>query len=294
MGAGAAARDRAPRYQPTRALLHVPVPPLVIDTDRVLDLGSFGFEIADSAGTAISSVAVTGDDTVEIGLTGVPAAGARLALRVHHGARQGMGGPKTGPRGNLRDSDATPSALARAALRLVRALRPGDPAVAIPAPWARRMRTSSRRVDGEPGHAARALLPRLRAVERLSPRKVRPPSLAAPILPSAATPSRWNPSSSSWPALRNASSGGTLHLCADAGVVVTRHVDDAHGTMLETDTGGHFVEVVLGLGSPSRRTRWSPLRPRIPRSGAPRVLHHKLHANFPVRHEPSVDVEPAS
>lgn len=37
-----------------------------------------------------------------------------------------------------------------------------------------------------------------------------------------------------------------LHLCAEAGVVVTHYYDDATGIMLETeDGGGHFVEVTL-------------------------------------------------
>ncbi len=36
-----------------------------------------------------------------------------------------------------------------------------------------------------------------------------------------------------------------LHLCADHGIVVTDYRDDANGTMLQTDTGGHFTEVIL-------------------------------------------------
>ena len=37
-----------------------------------------------------------------------------------------------------------------------------------------------------------------------------------------------------------------LHLCAEAGIVVTEYVDDAVGTMVEVaETGGHFTEVVL-------------------------------------------------
>ena len=37
-----------------------------------------------------------------------------------------------------------------------------------------------------------------------------------------------------------------LHLCADAGVVVTGYVDDATGTMVEMEQmGGHFMEVAL-------------------------------------------------
>ena len=37
-----------------------------------------------------------------------------------------------------------------------------------------------------------------------------------------------------------------LHLCAENSIVVTAYVDDARGTMAETeDGGGHFTEVVL-------------------------------------------------
>src|SRR5476651_1890681 len=34
-----------------------------------------------------------------------------------------------------------------------------------------------------------------------------------------------------------------LHLCAEAGVVVTGYTDYASGTMTETDGGGHFTQV---------------------------------------------------
>ncbi len=78
-----------------------------------------------------------------------------------------------------------------------------------------------------------------------------------------------------------------LHLCADAGIVVTAYEDDASGTMLEeSDGGGRFSEVVL--------------RPRVTvtdgaRDGSLDAIHHRAHAlcfiarsvNFPVRCEPS-------
>lgn len=81
-----------------------------------------------------------------------------------------------------------------------------------------------------------------------------------------------------------------LHLCADAGIVVTDYVDDARGTMAETpDTTGRFTEVVL--------------RPTVTvREGAdPAVavaLHERAHhlcfiansVNFPVRCEPEMRV----
>jgi organic hydroperoxide reductase OsmC/OhrA len=36
-----------------------------------------------------------------------------------------------------------------------------------------------------------------------------------------------------------------LHLCADAGIIVTDYRDEAVGTMVQTGKGGHFTEVVL-------------------------------------------------
>jgi len=84
-----------------------------------------------------------------------------------------------------------------------------------------------------------------------------------------------------------------LHLCADAGIVVTDYRDHARGTEIETeDGGGRFTEVVL--------------RPQVTlASGGDAALAESLHArahalcfiansvNFPVRHEPSIRHEPA-
>ncbi|WOK05085.1 OsmC family protein [Imperialibacter roseus] len=79
-----------------------------------------------------------------------------------------------------------------------------------------------------------------------------------------------------------------LHLCSDAGIVVTDYADNAEGTMVENPDGsGQFSEVVL--------------RPAVTITDAARVdetqrLHHKANemcfiarsVNFKVRHEPSV------
>ncbi|MBC9866651.1 MAG: OsmC family peroxiredoxin [Opitutae bacterium] len=81
-----------------------------------------------------------------------------------------------------------------------------------------------------------------------------------------------------------------LHLCANAGIVVTAYSDDAMGTMVETGGGGgQFSEVVL--------------RPAvsIEEGGDQRLarnLHEKAHqrcfiansVNFPVRCESKVEV----
>ena len=91
--------------------MHVPVPPLVMDTTLVSDPGKNGFEWADDGpGTpTITSVAITGPDTVVITLSAAPT-GANPRLRyAFTGVSGALGGPTTGPRGNLRDSDATPS-----------------------------------------------------------------------------------------------------------------------------------------------------------------------------------------
>lgn len=81
-----------------------------------------------------------------------------------------------------------------------------------------------------------------------------------------------------------------LHLCADAGLVVTRYEDRAIGTMEEAGDGsGRFTEIVL--------------RPNIGlQAGADMKLADELHhranrmcflansCNFPIRHEPSYHV----
>lgn len=85
-----------------------------------------------------------------------------------------------------------------------------------------------------------------------------------------------------------------LHLCADAGIVVTAYVDDAHGVMkLGRDGGGRFTEVVL--------------RPAVTMgAGADTALaaalHDRAHAlcfiassvAFPIRCEPALEVLPAA
>ena len=78
-----------------------------------------------------------------------------------------------------------------------------------------------------------------------------------------------------------------LHLCAEAGIVVTSYADDAEGAMqLNADGSGQFSEVVL--------------HPRVEYAKAPpsekiEELHHRSHelcfiarsVNFPVRCEPA-------
>ena len=103
---------------------------------------------------------------------------------------------------------------------------------------------------------------------------------------------RWNPELLLTAALSQCHLLSYLHVCAEAGVVVTGYTDDAVGTMAETaGGGGHFTEVVL--------------RPRVTVSEAGMTeaalrLHAEASArcfiaasvNFPVRHEPEVTVTP--
>lgn len=82
-----------------------------------------------------------------------------------------------------------------------------------------------------------------------------------------------------------------LHLCAEAGVIVTAYSDSAEGTMAETPDGsGHFTQVVL--------------KPAVVVANASMVdkaneLHHKANkmcfiansCNFPVTHEPTCTIK---
>jgi hypothetical protein len=90
---------------------HVPSPPLVLDTTTVSNPGDYGFEYVDDSRSPprIASVAVTGPDTVTITLSGEPTGEHRRIRYAFTGAKGAHAGPRTGPRGTLRDSDATVS-----------------------------------------------------------------------------------------------------------------------------------------------------------------------------------------
>lgn len=101
---------------------HVPVPPLVLDTVNVTNPGNFGFrylvggsaKVASGTPQTIQSVVVSAPDTVTITLAATPV-GANQRLEYanyydHNGTgRPGCPGRTTGVRGNLRDSDPSPS-----------------------------------------------------------------------------------------------------------------------------------------------------------------------------------------
>jgi hypothetical protein len=92
------------------AKYYVPVPPLVLDTERVTDPGNLGFEVVDAANAPIpiSKVELTGPDTVSITLGAAPAGDVKLRYAFTHPPHT-CTGRFVGARGNLRDSDTTPS-----------------------------------------------------------------------------------------------------------------------------------------------------------------------------------------
>lgn len=94
-----------------RIRFHVPVLPLVLDTVSVTDPnGMYGFRYVEDGGApaAVQSVAIDGDSVV-VTLTKPPAGGNRRIRYAYDGVPGNAGGPTSGPRGNLRDSDATAS-----------------------------------------------------------------------------------------------------------------------------------------------------------------------------------------
>ena len=112
-----------------------------------------------------------------------------------------------------------------------------------------------------------------------------------PPLPGSSDPhfrgdaSRYNPEELLVASLSSCHMLWYLHLCADAGLVITEYTDAASGTMIETAEGGHFEEVTL-------RPR-AVLKPGADVERA-RKLHEDAHhkcfisnsVNFPVRVEP--------
>lgn len=82
-----------------------------------------------------------------------------------------------------------------------------------------------------------------------------------------------------------------LHLCAEAGVIVTDYVDNASGIMLETpDGGGHFTEVTLNpnvtVTEESMIEKANELHKR-----ANELCFIANSVNFPVHHNPTFFVK---
>jgi hypothetical protein len=94
------------------AEFHVPVTPLVLDTQSVTNPGNYGFEYWDNSGSTptIQRVAIASATALTITLSTPPAPGAEKHLRYAWTGQPGAwAGPTSGPRGNLRDSDPTQS-----------------------------------------------------------------------------------------------------------------------------------------------------------------------------------------
>jgi hypothetical protein len=87
----------------------VPKPPLVFDTTQVTNPGNYGFEYTDGsvAPPAIAHVALDGPETVKISLASAPT-GPNKRIRYAY-TFTGCAGSGTIARGNVRDSDDTPS-----------------------------------------------------------------------------------------------------------------------------------------------------------------------------------------
>lgn len=99
-------------------------------------------------------------------------------------------------------------------------------------------------------------------------------------------PTRYNPEEMLVAAISSCHMLWFLHLCAEAGVVVTAYEDQAEGVMIETaDGGGHFTEVVL-------HPQVTVSKPEMIEQTAD--LHHRAHklcfiansCNFPIKHAP--------
>jgi organic hydroperoxide reductase OsmC/OhrA len=113
-----------------------------------------------------------------------------------------------------------------------------------------------------------------------------------PVIPGSSDPvfrgeaDRYNPEDLLVAALSGCHLLVYLHLCVMNDIVVEEYTDDASGTMIETEDGGHFTDVLL--------------RPvvTISRGDAElaQALHERAHhgcfvassVNFPVRCEPTI------
>ncbi|NNN82143.1 sialate O-acetylesterase [Vibrio sp. 11-4(1)] len=85
---------------------HVPKPPLVIDTTLITDPGDYGFEVWEGDNQlTIKSVSVVSGTQVKLVLNEIPS--SIVQVRYAMGVEGQGGGPTTGPRGNIRDSDDT-------------------------------------------------------------------------------------------------------------------------------------------------------------------------------------------
>lgn len=102
-------------------------------------------------------------------------------------------------------------------------------------------------------------------------------------------PNRWNPELGLLGALSQCHLLWYLHLCAEAGVVVTAYTDNAQATMLDTGDAGRFTGAVL---RPHVVVRSQDMVDRAValHADAHRACYIAASVNFPVYHEPVVSV----
>jgi organic hydroperoxide reductase OsmC/OhrA len=98
---------------------------------------------------------------------------------------------------------------------------------------------------------------------------------------------RWNPELLLVAALSECHLLWYLHLCAEAGIVVTGYTDRPVGVMTDTGDSGRFTEVVL---RPEVRVADAGMIDRAValHDGAHRACFIANSVNFPVRHDPVV------
>lgn len=82
-----------------------------------------------------------------------------------------------------------------------------------------------------------------------------------------------------------------LHLCAEAGVVVTNYIDNAKGTMIVTnDGGGHFTEVTLcpevTISEKAMEEKANELHMK-----ANKLCFIANSCNFPIHHKPTCNIK---
>ena len=139
--------------------------------------------------------------------------------------------------------------------------------------------------------AARPITAPTRVITRSAAAKSVCPFRAAPILPFRGDGSRYNPEELLVAALSGCHMLWVLHLCAEAGIVVTAYEDSPVGTMRENQDGsGEFTAVVLhprmtiADGSKTELARYLHQR-------AQQMCFIARSVNFQVSHEPEIVIE---
>lgn len=84
-----------------------------------------------------------------------------------------------------------------------------------------------------------------------------------------------------------------LHLCSEAGVIVTEYTDNAKGTMIVTeDGGGRFTEVTL-YPEVTITDKWMEKKANELHKKANQLCFIARSCNFPIHHKPIVQIKSA-